>query len=240
MKAYAAQLKRPPAERDALISEHVEVARRISMRIARRCPDWIAREDLVAAGMLGLTEAAERYDATRNEPFLPFAEKRIRGAVLDELRRGDIMPRRARQMARKIGATIQELERLGGSTPSDESVAGALGVSVDEYRTDLEHLVHVTVGALDEAEDNPHMNSDIASPEAEAARSEAMRRVRGALPRLGERDLLVLSLYYVEELTYAEIAHVLGVTTARVCQLHGRAIARLRTEIETIEKGDDA
>ena len=117
MKAYAAQLKRPAAERDALISSHVDIARRISMRMARRCPDWIAREDLVSAAMLGLIEAAERYDANRQEPFVAFAEMRIRGAVLDELRRGDIMPRRARQMARKIGAMIQQLERRTGTRP---------------------------------------------------------------------------------------------------------------------------
>ncbi|MBC7975129.1 MAG: RNA polymerase sigma factor WhiG, partial [Myxococcales bacterium] len=81
MKAYAAHMQRSAAERDRLISTHIDIARRISMRMARRCPDWLPREDLVAAGMLGLTEAAERYDASRNEPFLAFAEKRIRGAV---------------------------------------------------------------------------------------------------------------------------------------------------------------
>ncbi|HEY0989064.1 MAG TPA: RNA polymerase sigma factor FliA [Kofleriaceae bacterium] len=234
MKAYAAQLKRPTAERDRLISEHIEIARRISMRMARRCPEWIAREDLVAAGMLGLTEAAERYDANRNEPFLAFAEKRIRGAVLDELRRGDIMPRRARQMARKIGATIQELEKSTGKSPSDEEVAAALGVTLEAYRTDLEHLVHVTVGALDHDDDTQAaLASDDSSPEAGAARQQALARVRSALPRLDQRDILVLGLYYNEELTYHEIAQVLGVTTSRVCQLHGRAISRLRAEIES-------
>ena len=234
MKAYTVHQKRPSAERDRLISEHIDVARRISMRMARRCPDWIAREDLVAAGMLGLTEAAERYDANRNEPFLAFAEKRIRGAVLDELRRGDIMPRRARQMARKIGQTIQELEKKTGRSPTDEEVAAALGVTIEAYRTDLEHLVHVTVGALDQADDTaPALASDETSPEAGAARGQALTRVRAALPRLDQRDIVVLGLYYNEELTYHEIAEVLGVTTSRVCQLHGRAIARLRAEIET-------
>ena len=87
MKAYAAQLQRSSTERDRLIAEHLDHARRISLRMARRCPAWIAREDLVAAGMLGLTEAAARYDSSRNEPFLAFAEKRIRGAVLDDERR---------------------------------------------------------------------------------------------------------------------------------------------------------
>ena len=238
MKAYAMHMMRSTAERDRLISEHIEIARRISMRMARRCPDWIAREDLVAAGMLGLTEAAERYDASRNEPFLAFAEKRIRGAVLDELRRGDIMPRRARQMARKIGATIQELEKTIGRSPTDEEVAAKLGVPIEEYRADLEHLVHVTVGALDQADDSsPALASDDASPEAGAARGQALARVRSALPRLDQRDILVLGLYYNEELTYHEIAQVLGVTTSRVCQLHGRAISRLRAEIESATPG---
>ena len=237
MKAYTAHTKRPTQERDRLISEHIEIARRISMRMARRCPDWVAREDLIAAGMLGLTEAAERYDSTRNEPFLAFAEKRIRGAVLDELRRGDIMPRRARQMARKIGATIQELEKTTGRSPSDEEVAKALGVSLEDYRKDLEHLVHVTVGALDQADDtSPALAADDSSPEAGAARQQALARVRSALPRLDQRDILVLGLYYNEELTYHEIAEVLGVTTSRVCQLHGRAISRLRAEIETVTR----
>jgi len=232
MKAYAAQNRRPNAERDRLISEHIEIARRISLRMARRCPDWITRDDLVAAGMLGLTEAAERYDDTRNEPFLSFAEKRIRGAVLDELRRGDIMPRRVRHLARKVGQTIQELERELGAPPSDEQVAERLGVTIDEYRANLEQLVHVTVGALETGDNTAAMmTSDEHSPEAQAGRLQGLSRIRAALDKLDQRDVLVLSLYYNEELTYAEIAQVLRVTVSRVCQLHGRAIARLRVEI---------
>jgi len=231
MKAYVAQQKRPNGERDRLISENLDVARRISMRMARRCPDWVAREDLVAAAMLGLTEAAERYDASRQEPFIAFAEKRIRGAVLDELRRGDIVPRRLRQKARQIGQLIQQLEREKGEAPSDEDVAAALGVPVAQYREELEQLVHVTVGALD-GEDSAVLASDEYSPEAGASRRMAIGRVRAALPALDQRDLLVLGLYYNEELTYAEIAQVLGVTVSRVCQLHGRAISRLRAQIE--------
>ncbi len=231
MNTQAPPIKNTDAARTALISSHLEIARRISLRVARRCPDWISREDLVSAGMLGLLEAAERYDVTRAEPFLPFAEKRIRGAVLDELRRGDIMPRRSRQMARKISSKIADLEKQTGERPSDEAVAASLDVSVEDYRMNLEHLIHVTVGALEDSEDHPRMSSDARSPESNAAHGEAMAKVRAALPKLEKRDLLVLSLYYVEELTYAEVAQVLGVTTARICQLHGRAIARLRAEM---------
>jgi len=111
MKAYAVQTKPSDRDRDRLIADNIEVARRISLRMARRCPDWVSREDIVAAGMLGLAEAADRYDESRAEPFIAFAEKRIRGAVIDELRRGDVMPRRMRRLARQVGDAIQKLEQ---------------------------------------------------------------------------------------------------------------------------------
>src|SRR6185295_4272969 len=121
-------------ERNRLIAEHTDIARRIALKMARRCPAWIAREDLVAAGLLGLTEAARRYDATRAEPFLPFAEQRIRGAVLDELRRGDMLPRRVRQQARKVANTIRALENAG-EAPSEQRIADSLGVPIEHYRS---------------------------------------------------------------------------------------------------------
>jgi len=230
MKAYSAQQRRQNPERDRLISEHLDVAQRIASRVARRCPSYIGREDLHAAALLGLTEAAERYDASREEPFIAFAEKRIRGAILDELRRGDIMPRRTRKLAREIGATIVQLERQLARPPTDEEVAAALGVSIDEYKTELEQLVHVSVSGL-EATTEDTMRSTDASPEVEAEKRDTMRKIRAALPKLDPRDLLVLSLYYNEELTYPEIGEVLRLTKSRVCQLHGRAIARLRAEM---------
>lgn len=231
--AYAKQARNSTRDRDRLIAEHLDIARRIAGRIARRCPSWVSSEDLIAAGMLGLAEAAERYDDSRQEPFLTFAEKRIRGAVLDELRRGDIMPRRVRQLARKVGATIQSLEKTHGGTPEDTTVAAALGVSLETYRADLEQLVHVTVGALDQLDHTPPVDGD-PSPAAQTERREILARIKRALVRLDQRDVLLLSLYYNEELTYVEIGEILGVTTSRVCQLHGRAIARLRVELEAL------
>ena len=230
MKAYSAQQRRSNPERDRLISEHLDVAQRIAGRVARRCPSYIGREDLHAAALLGLTEAAERYDASREEPFIAFAEKRIRGAILDELRRGDIMPRRTRKLAREIGATIVQLERDFGRPATDEEVAAALGVSLEEYKSELEQLVHVTVGGIEQSTEDT-MRSTEASPEQEASKRDTLRKIRAALPRLESRDLLVLSLYYNEELTYPEIGEVLRLTKSRVCQLHGRAIARLRAEM---------
>jgi RNA polymerase sigma factor for flagellar operon FliA len=230
VRAYARQASIDPAQRDRLIAEHAETARRIALHVARRVPDWISRDDLVAAALLGLAEAAERYDEARQEPFLAFAEKRIRGAVLDELRRGDLMPRRVRQKARHVGETVRSLEQKLGRPPEDEEVAAALGVDVAHYRDELEQLCHVTVSAFEP--DDHDASHATESPAAATEQKQILERVRAGLGRLGERDQLILSLYYNEELTYAEIGEVLGVTISRVCQLHGRAVARLKAEIE--------
>ena len=214
--------------RDRLIREHADAARRISLRMARRCPDWIAREDIVAAGMLGLIEAAERYDTTRQEPFLAFAEHRIRGAVLDELRRGDIMPRRVRQLARKISTAIRELEK-DGEPPTDQRVADALGVTLDEYRAGLSELVHVEVGPIDN--ETSHLASSRVAPDVEAAHRILLGHVRAALDLLEPRDVTILGLHYLEDLTYQEIADTLRITPSRVCQLLWRAVERLRVHL---------
>lgn len=223
--------------RDQLIREHADAARRIALRMARRCPAWIAREDLVAAGMVGLIEAADRYDGSRQEPFLSFAEHRIRGAVLDELRRGDIMPRRIRQLARKIGQTIKELER-GGEVATDQRIADALGVTVEHYRTTLAELVHVELAPLDGSERT--LISHDASPSDIACHRETLARVKVALQTLEPRDVTILGLYYVEDLTYQEIAETLRVTPSRVCQLLWRAVERVRTQLAVVVAKDAA
>lgn len=215
--------------RDQLISEHAEIARRIALKMARRCPDWIAREDIVAAGMLGLTEAAARYDDSRKEPFLSFAEHRIRGAILDELRRGDLLPRRVRQMARKIGNAIRELETQG-ETASDARVAMKLGVTPDHYRTGLAHLVHIDVEPLDE-KSAAMRNTLTQAPDEAASHNQELARVNVALAKLEQRDVTILGLHYIEDLTYQEIAKTLGITPSRVCQLLWRAVERLRAHL---------
>jgi RNA polymerase sigma factor FliA len=218
--------------RDQLIRDHADAARRIALRMARRCPDWVAREDIVSAGMLGLIEAAERYDGTRAEPFLAFAEHRIRGAVLDELRRGDIMPRRVRQLARKISAAIRELEK-DGEPATDQRIADALGVTLQHYRTGLSELVHVEVGSI-EGEESRLVASSVA-PDVEAGRRLTIARVRAALEHLEARDVTILGLHYVEDLTYQEIAETLRITPSRVCQLLWRAVERLRAQLGATE-----
>jgi RNA polymerase sigma factor for flagellar operon FliA len=193
--------------------------------MARRCPDHVNREDLVSAGMVGLIEAAERYDDSRQEPFIAFAEHRIRGAVLDELRRGDIMPRRVRQLARKIGAAIKELEK-DGETATDQRVADALGVTIEHYTAGLAQLVHVEVGSLEGQE--LRLASHEAAPDVQADHRATLARIRAALDMMESRDVTILGLHYVEDLTYQEIADTLKITPSRVCQLLWRAVERLR------------
>jgi RNA polymerase sigma factor for flagellar operon FliA len=225
-------------QRDQLIAEHTEVARRIALKMARRCPSWIARDDLVAAGLLGLTEAARRYDNTRAEPFLPFAEQRIRGAVIDELRRGDMLPRRVRQNARKVAATIRGLENEG-ETATDEKVASTLGVSVEHYRTNLANLIHIETESID-GECAAILVDDQQRPDEQAARRETLTRVRAAVDKLEKRDVTLLGLHYIEEMTFQEIATTLGITASRACQLLWRAVARLRTQLGEIAMQDGA
>lgn len=222
MQVFGASNNSP---RNQLIAEHADVARRIALRMARRCPDWIAREDLVSAGMVGLIEAADRYDDTRQEPFISFAEHRIRGAILDELRRGDIMPRRVRQLARKIGAAIKELEK-DGEPASDQRVADALGVSLKDYRAGLSQLVHVEIAPLDGEE--TRLVAQDAAPDVQAGHRQTLSRIKAALDRMEKRDVTILGLHYVEDLTYQEIADTLKITPSRVCQLLWRAVERLR------------
>jgi RNA polymerase sigma factor for flagellar operon FliA len=219
------------AVRNRLIAEHVEIAQRIARKVARRCPAWMSQEDLVSAGMLGLAEAADRFDDSRGEPFLVYATKRIRGAVLDELRRGDIMPRRVRRMARKVEDARTSLERQLGKTPEDAAMATALGVTIQVYRNDLASLSEVKVSSLDDGEHATPAAPEGESPADNAERSQLMARIKAALVRLEQRDAMILGLLYGDELSSVEVGQVLNISTSRVCQLHSRALTRLREEL---------
>jgi len=230
MRAYANAMNQSNVERDRLIAEHMGMAQRIAKKVGRRTPDWISEDDLVGAALIGLSEAAERYDSTRGEPFVAFAETRIRGAVLDELRRGDLMSRRARSAARQVGKTIRNLEHALGRQPEDHEIANAMGIPLEEYRQELEMLTHVAVVDIE-----PHTTTlagdEAGSPQKLTEQKELASLLKKGLERIPERDALILNLYYVEDLSYAEIGEVLGVSESRVCQLHARAIVRLRAEV---------
>lgn len=210
-----------------LIIEHTQMAKRVALSMARRCPNEM-RDDLVSSGYLGLTEAAQRWD--RQQPFVPFALIRIRGAVLDEMRRGDMMPRKMRRTASRVASTIKSLTTAGG-TPTDETVAEKLGVTVAEYREKLAGLVHAGVDSIDGA-GAPMLVDASESPADQVERTQQIARVRRALDALAPRDATILALHFVEEMTFREIGTTLEISPSRVCQLLQRALVKLREELQ--------
>jgi RNA polymerase sigma factor for flagellar operon FliA len=241
MNAYAEVSARSAGEaREQMIAEHLDMARRIAQRVGRRVPSFIAPDDLVGAAMTGLIEAVDRFDPTRGEPFVAFAERRIRGAVIDELRRGDILPRRVRATARKVSKTQRLLEHKLGRPAEDTEMAEALGVPLAEYHEELELLTHIDVVELvvGERGESRGTHDEREGPLAVTERRQAVARLQEGIAHLGGREQTILSLYYVEELSYSEIGEVLGVSESRICQLHGAALAQLRTMLEEEEEGE--
>jgi RNA polymerase sigma factor for flagellar operon FliA len=213
-------------QRDRLIHDHVGMAKRISMKMVRG-GGRIDRDDAVAAAMLGLTEAADRFDPTRGEPFVAFAEKRIRGAVLDELRRGDFLPRRVRNTARKA-ARIREELAAAGTAVTDETMAAALGITADEYRTDVAPLADASMSSI---ETLAEPTTAWPSPAAQAEQRQAMSKIGDAVEKMPARDAKILAMHYHDDLPYRAIAQELGLTASRVCQLHTRAIEKIRAAV---------
>jgi RNA polymerase sigma factor for flagellar operon FliA len=216
--------------RPALVTENMAMARRIASKMARRLPTSLA-DDVQSAALLGLVEAANRFHPGRGESFPAFAAKRVRGAVLDELRRGDVLPRRARQTARRVREIVRQLEHQLGRVPRDEEIAEKLGVSVDEYQDRIAALGAVEVVSLDELSGGG-ARSTSEDPAEQVERRRANALVERAREHLSEREAKVLALHYEQQMTLAEIGKLLGVTESRVCQLHTRAIKRLRAELE--------
>lgn len=243
MRAYAATSALDERQRKTLITEHVEMARRIALRMARNTSLSSHKDDVVSVAMMGLVEAANRYDSTRAEPFGAFAQKRIRGAVLDELRRRDVLPRRVRHKVKEAGEVQRRIEQENGRPAEDEEVAQALGMSLVDYHCDLEaasNISFVELDADDRLAEFLTVDESAPSPAELVERRQRAGFLRGALRSIPERDARILSLYYVEEFTYSEIAGLLGVSAPRVCQLHARALTRLRAELADLVQEEAA
>jgi RNA polymerase sigma factor FliA len=211
--------------RPALVTENVAMAVRIASKMSRRLPASLA-QDVKSAALLGLVEAANRFHPGRGVGFPAFAAKRVRGAILDALRAGDVLPRRARKTARRTREAVRCLEQTLGRAPSSEEIASKLGVDVDEYHCRIAGLCSVQVISLDDvaAVGAGELGDD---PTVQAERTLALERLERARERLSEREARILTLYYEERRTLSEIGRLLGVTESRVCQLHGRDIEKL-------------
>ena len=221
---------------DDLIARGVPQVKRIAYHLLVRLPASVQVDDLIQAGMLGLLEAARRYDPTQGANFSTFAEPRIRGAMLDEIRRGDWTPRSVHRKAREVSAAIREVETNTGREAQEREIAEHMGISLAEYHDVLADMRGQKLISLDEINAGDDSEAQqIPAPDddpTEAINQEHMSKLlAAAIDLLPERERLVLSLYYNEELHLKEIGAVLGVSESRVSQLHSQALARIRTRV---------
>jgi RNA polymerase sigma factor FliA len=229
--------------RDRLILTYAPLVKYVAGRLGSGLPAHVDEGDLVSYGLLGLMGAIDRYEPDREIKFETFAIARIRGAIIDELRAMDWVPRSVRSRAREIERAIGELEAKQGTAPNDEQIAKKVGITVEELEESLSEIARSSIAALDElwtvsGGDGDQIalidtieDIDAPDPQRQLSQIEMKEAIADAIARLPEREKLVVTLYYYEELTLREIGEVLGVTESRVSQLHTKAILRLKARL---------
>jgi RNA polymerase sigma factor for flagellar operon FliA len=232
--------------RDRLILTYAPLVKYVAGRLGSGLPAHVDDDDLISYGLLGLIGAIERYDPARDVKFETYAIARIKGSIIDELRALDWVPRSVRARARDIERSIADLERKLHRAPTDEEIAERLGVSVDELGESLVDISRSSIAALDElwtvntggggdqvALIDTIEDTEAPDPQGSLSQTEMKEAVGEAIARLPDREKLVVTLYYYEELTLREIGEVLGVTESRVSQLHTKAILRLKARLSS-------
>lgn len=220
------------------IRNHTELVRRIAHHLAARLPPGVDVDDLIQAGMIGLIEAGRQYRGDGGASFDTFASFRIRGAMIDELRRGDWTPRSVHRKVREASDALRAIEQRNGRAASSQEVAGAIGLKPDEYQQLMDDAARGQVLSLEAAVDaagEPVLATETHqhSPSQLFEQDEFRGALAEAIAALPDRERTVMALYYQEEMNLREIGAVLGVTESRVCQIHGQALVRLRARMTT-------
>lgn len=233
------QKKSSPASTTNInVEDFAHLVKRIAFYMMARMPACVQVEDLIQAGMIGLLEAAQKYDSHKGASFETYAGIRIRGAIVDEMRRGDWAPRSVHRNTRKVSEAVANIERRTGRDARDVEVAEELGMELEEYYDILQDSASTRLFSLDEAteDDDSKLDQPVTSVAllgpAEGVQNQAMQQaLTEAIEKLPERERLVLSLYYEQELNLKEIGSVLGVSESRVSQIHSQTTARLRSRL---------
>lgn len=225
-------------ERSGWIEEFAPLVKRIAHHMMAKLPASVQVDDIIQAGMIGLLDAVNRYEEAQGAQFETYAAQRIRGAILDELRAADWLPRGIRKSMRKIENAMRAVGHKLGRAPGEQELADHLGIPLAEYQHMLQEargyqlLYYEDLTASDD--DNffdRHTDRAHPSPLEEMIDEDMRERLIESIEELPEREKLVMGLYYEQELNLREIGEVLGVTESRVCQLHSQAIARLRSRL---------
>lgn len=245
LKAYEQEAQRAvPLTRDELVVTHLPLVKFIVDRIASSLPPHLDRDDLRSAAVIGLISAAERFDPSRGVQFKTFAEQRIRGTIMDELRAQDWLTRSLRDKFKKLEKEFSQLEQRLGRNPSSDEVAVAMGLELKDYFRLLEEIHLLSFVSLDDAwhdeEGAPFGLLDVLedkgteSPQNQLIARQTVERLAEAIDTLPEKERIVITLYYYEELNLKEIGAVLDLTESRISQLHSQAIIRLRGKMKRI------
>jgi RNA polymerase sigma factor for flagellar operon FliA len=216
---------------DALVARHAELVKRIAYHLAGRLPPSVEVSDLIQAGMVGLLEAAAHYASDRGASFETYAGIRIRGAMIDALRKQDWAPRSVHRKARAAAQAIRSIENEAGREARDAEIAAAMNISIEDYHRVLQDSLACQLASMDDANDAHEVADRESDPLLEAESGALRLAVADAISGLPERERLVMSMYYDDELNLKEIGAVLGISESRVCQLHGQALVRLRARL---------
>lgn len=242
---YAAAMAAPAspavtaADRDKLLLEHLPSVRYIARRIHERLPQHVELDDLVSAGVVGLIDAFSKFDHTKKVQFKSYAQFRIRGAILDSLRMLDWSPRELRRKGRAVEEAVRTLTQSLGRAPQEQEIAAQMGVGLEEYQQLLGELKGLEVGSLHAERSEDSGDEELAyipgapedDPLFKCMQGEMRQRLADAIDDLPEKERMVLTLYYYEELTMKEIGLTLGVVESRVSQIHSQAVVRLRAAL---------
>jgi RNA polymerase sigma factor for flagellar operon FliA len=226
------------AQTDICVEDYAELVKRIAQHMVAKMPASVQVDDLIQSGMIGLLEAAKKYDGSRGASFETYAGIRIRGAIVDEIRKGDWVPRSVHRNSRLISSTIRQLEARLGRDAKDSEIAEAMDIGIDEYYVMSRDASSSRLFSIDDTfeSDDAVISEDKKSPFVdphEGAQQQALKEsLVTAIDNLPEREKLVLSLYYDEELNLKEIGHILGVSESRVSQIHSQAALRLKSKLK--------
>ena len=234
--------------RDAIVKQYAPLVKYVAGKVSMGMPQSVDFDDLVGFGVFGLFDAIEKFDPDKHVKFKTYAVTRIRGAIFDELRSIDWVPRSVRQKTREIDETVQHLEARLGRSATDDEVAGEMGMSLEQYNQMMLKVSGTSMLSLNDVwytgEDNDKISivesieaPNSLRPDAIAEKDEMRRVIVEAINDLPEKEKKVLVLYYYEDLTLKEIGKVLDVTESRISQLHTKAISRLRSKLTNLKKG---